>query len=241
MQKEYVHAICKTTDKAALHQKRMVIVFRHGALKAVARDSGVLVKNLAPPDRTIKYCFGDMSDELERGNLYKRTYLVGARAHCFDRKGVSGNAQQGCDALIVRNSNPENKEFDSFRRLMYYTPSTKSGALPLERSWKLRKPVRVFRSSANKNSLFAPTTNGQATMYRYDGLYYVERCSLRKGKGSQLFYLKKEKHERKPRNRTKHWANTQFLSTRKYRKTLAFMKKSMSKVRRSLQKRESVS
>ena len=52
------------------------------------------------------------------------------------------------------------------------------------------KPIRVFRSSKLKNSLFAPAVTSTFTVYRYDGLHMITAVEDSDGQELPLSSLK---------------------------------------------------
>jgi len=111
-----------------------------------------------------------------------------------DRKGVSGNAKEGCNAIIVTKSDWSKREIDTFHDVTYHTDSSMQGSLALERSFHTQKEIRLFRSTKNKSSKFAPTLSKSSPVacYRYDGLYLVAQFTTMDATSGQLFLLKRK-------------------------------------------------
>lgn len=97
------------------------------------------------------------------------------------QKGVSGNKDDGADAITVSQNllderfQDPNDEFDNFSKFVYEA-NYRNGARALSRSRDLGKPVRVFRSSNLEGPLRAINAGRrmEKQVYRYDGLYYVD-------------------------------------------------------------------
>jgi hypothetical protein len=192
MQRNYVHSIMKfTKGKEVAAGKRMAIVFRNGLELHVPLDTGSIVSSTEAPDRSPPtYQFGHI-EGLEEGKLYSRIELVTIGGHQMDRRGVSGNTDAGCNAVVVSKGHPASHlGTDDFFWCLTYSATGTQGAASLVRSMLDRKPVRVFRSSngyvneqgqvdsrevySQPFSLkFAPRVNKTTAKYRYDGLYYV--------------------------------------------------------------------
>ena len=94
--------------------------------------------------------------------------------------GVSGNQTVGCEAITVSRSSPEYREEDHFSWLRY-SSNVRQGLRALYSSWKLQKPVRVFRSSKLGNHFQASSSTKNQQMFRYDGLYKVTHVWNDKG------------------------------------------------------------
>jgi hypothetical protein len=131
----------------------------------------------ASRDKTV---FGHIPGIAE-GLLYSRQQMFLQRAHSSDQRGVSGNMGDGADAIVVARNDPNVREKDGFVWLRY-SSARKQGGGALTTTFVMKKAVRVFRSSAVTNSLFAPinpkqrrTSSHLAATYRYDGLFYIHR------------------------------------------------------------------
>mmetsp|Transcript_5069 Transcript_5069/g.7353 ORF Transcript_5069/g.7353 Transcript_5069/m.7353 type:complete len:589 (-) Transcript_5069:81-1847(-) len=189
MQAGYLHGILKqhSTSEQQPQSRRLAIVFRHGKEVMVREDSGIVMNDLSPPNRIIRYHFGPMIHALREGHLYKRTQLFHLNAHQAFRKGVSGNRDQGCDAIVVSRIDTNNKEFDLFWSLGYHAFGFQGGKALLH-SFHKKLPVRVFRSSKGKGKFFPMIPSPQSSegqkeqqsMYRYDGVYQVVNAIVAK-------------------------------------------------------------
>ena len=80
---------------------------------------------------------------LQEGSSYIRNYLIINKIHNQDRKGVSGNQYDGCDALIVSRLDTIFPE-DSLEKL-YFTCNKMQGCGSLYKSICEQIPIRVFR------------------------------------------------------------------------------------------------
>ena len=148
----------------------MVIVFRDGEAKTVLKDSGVPIGVEAPPLKP-RVQFGRI-DGLVEGSLCGRTEMYRRGIHSTDRKGVSGNANEGADSIVVKSNDAGIGEKDSLTSIVYAATSTQ-GAGALTMSFENHRPIRVFRSSAGK-SMYAPGAGPEGrVLYRYDGLYTI--------------------------------------------------------------------
>lgn len=139
----------------------------------MAKDSNHdIVTDLTPPVHTgPRYRFGN---HLEEGVVYSRLSLLKLNGHQLDRRGVSGNVDTGCDAIIVSRVSSELNERDTFTTLSYFSqPNQGSGSL--FRSFQQGLPVRVFRKGGpDAHSPFRPFTNVIGSQkYRYDGIYKI--------------------------------------------------------------------
>lgn len=91
--------------------------------------------------------------------IYLRHTLTICRAHTSDISPVGGNADDGCESLLVQTPATSKKDLD----MINYKCSSKNGGKALFTSWKKRLPIRVFRFTSKLN----------IKGYRYDGLYSV--------------------------------------------------------------------
>lgn len=152
---------------------RLAIVMRSGKEIMVDKDSKHdVVTDLTPPIRTPpQYTFGN---HLKEGDVYSRAALVNLKGHQLDRRGVSGKADVGCDAIIVTNVSEELHEHDAFDTLSYHA-NPNQGAASLFRSFQEGFPIRVFRTGGpNSRSPFKPVSTVNASCkYRYDGIYFI--------------------------------------------------------------------
>ena len=96
------------------------------------------------------------------------------------QKGISGNKDFGCDAIIVSGAREDGEGIDNFSHLEYCAESTVGGGSIL-RSMALKNCIRVFRSSVLQNPYQARAANQKknaSALYRYDGLYRVAQVSF---------------------------------------------------------------
>ena len=173
----YEHCLPKTKSKGL----RSALVFRSGEAREIQRDSGAPVEGLTSPHQPGQFFghplfrrIGDIA-VLEGGGLYSRSDLVHSGSHRLDRRGIDGNKKAGVYAIVVSRQDNERGEGDGLCWLNY-TCNTGQGAAAMATSYRTRKPVRVFRSSAlqSTRSPYAPPSRDKnATSYRYDGLYTV--------------------------------------------------------------------
>lgn len=86
--------------------------------------------------------------------------------------GVSGNKAVGCDAIVVSGARSDGLGEDRFDRLVY-AAKTNQGALAMLTSMAQRKPIRVFRSSADEQNPYKALhrPREEPTQYRFDGNY----------------------------------------------------------------------
>jgi hypothetical protein len=181
MQHHYVHTVLKTkeldvipgSDSSA--RRRVALVFRQGTFLEIEKDSGCPVESLQAPDCRLIYLFGELPD-LRRRTLYSRTELIQLKAHRTDRRGVSGNATVGVDAIIVKHVNSDHGEADHGIEIFYYANSFLGGGA-LFYSYLNQQPIRVFRSSGGR-SLHSPvwTAKIPQSVYLYGGLYRILRA-----------------------------------------------------------------
>ena len=141
--------------------------------KAVLKDSGVAIGVDAPPLKP-RVQFGRLVGLVE-GSLCGRIEMYARGMHNSDRKGVSGNAEEGADSVVLNSNDAGIGEEDSLTRIVY-AATKRQGAGALALSFKKRLPIRVFRSSSG-TSIYAPEA-GPRVLYRYDGLYHVTEAEL---------------------------------------------------------------
>ena len=173
----YEHCLPQTKSKGL----RSALVFRSGEAREIQRDSGAPVEGLTSPHQPGQFFghplfrrIGEIA-VLEGGGLYPRSDLVHSGSHRLDRRGIDGNKEAGVYAIVVSRQDNERGEGDGLCWLTY-TCNTGQGAAAMATSYRTRKPVRVFRSSAlqSTRSPYAPPPRDKdATSYRYDGLYTV--------------------------------------------------------------------
>jgi hypothetical protein len=96
------------------------------------------------------------------------------------QKGISGNKDFGCDAIIVSGARADGEGLDNFSHLVYCAESTVGGGSILK-SMALKNCIRVFRSSVLQNPYQARAAHEKknaSALYRYDGLYRVTQVSF---------------------------------------------------------------
>jgi hypothetical protein len=96
------------------------------------------------------------------------------------QKGISGNKDFGCDAIIVSGAREDGEGLDHFSHLVYCAESTVGGGSILT-SMASKNCIRVFRSSVLQNPYQARAANEKksaSALYRYDGLYQVTQVSF---------------------------------------------------------------
>jgi hypothetical protein len=96
------------------------------------------------------------------------------------QKGISGNKDFGCDAIIVSGAREDGEGLDNFSDLVYCA-ETKVGGGSILKSMTSENRIRVFRSSVLQNPYQARAPNQKknaSTVYRYDGLYRVTQVSF---------------------------------------------------------------
>ena len=154
--------------------RRLVLVFRKGEKVVFKNDTGVACDTLAP--RKGRYNQFGQIPGLDEGKLYTRYEMLTLNGHRGAQRGLSGNKEFGCDAMIVSGKRPDNLGHDKLFSLGYFVEQSK-GALGVVKSYELGKPIRVFRpEDSNYHELQAIGPHpkfGITTCYRYDGLYYV--------------------------------------------------------------------
>ena len=182
MQQHYVHSVPsdkKSVDdgssdgeKGISQQKRIAIVFRRGLQLEQANDSGKPSASLQPRVQ-IPYIFGGMKSTIQEGSTYSRIEINNLHAHLNQRRGISGNQDVGCDAIIVSGLRQDGMGNDRLFRLEYAATS-EQGALSILKSCIKDLPIRVFRSSVLKSPFKAVSKTTSPACYRYDGLYKVK-------------------------------------------------------------------
>lgn len=157
----------------AADNKRLVLVFRMGDEVVYKNDTGVVCKTLEPR-KARQHQFGHIQG-LDEGKLYRRKELLNLNGHCQQQRGVSGNKEFGCDAIIVSGLRDDKLGHDELFEFTYFVEQSK-GALGVLKSANLCKPIRVFRSTTCKHKYQATRNHPRQRkfkFYRYDGLYYV--------------------------------------------------------------------
>ena len=95
------------------------------------------------------------------------------------QRGISGNTEKGCDAIIVSGLRADQlgKQDDKFSTFIY-AAETNVGGGSLLTSFKKKFPIRVFRSCHLDNAYrYVASLATQASTYRYDGLYEIRSIS----------------------------------------------------------------
>jgi alkylated DNA repair dioxygenase AlkB len=215
MQKFYSHsvppaggtkqAVSSTTTEETKEEKeeesildttsRIVIVFRTGNCVYFTNDTGRSCPDLTPQPKAT-YRFGSL-DWLVEGRLYSRADLWTKGGHLGQQRGLSGNKQIGCDAIVVSGLREDGLGVDELTRVMYAVESSK-GAESVVTSFKNALPIRIFRSTRYNNRYGAKVpgmkeeTRTMRQMYRYDGVYWVYEFvpPLRTG-GPYMFFLER--------------------------------------------------
>jgi hypothetical protein len=95
--------------------------------------------------------------------IYLRQTLTVCCAHTSDIYPVGGNAEDGCDSLLIQTPANSREDLD----IIKHKCSVKNGGRALFTSWKKRLPIRVFRF----------TSKSGIKGYRYDGLFSVMAIS----------------------------------------------------------------
>lgn len=138
----YEHSVPKDPSAS---ERRMVIIMRAGDSVSVDADTGRPAPSLQPPIRKkAGPVFGSMPDRITEGARYTREYILRAKAHCQQQKGVSGNQERGCDAVVVSRQSDFLRETDRLDWLRY-SSNGMQGSRALLRSLVSWAPV--FRNS----------------------------------------------------------------------------------------------
>jgi alkylated DNA repair dioxygenase AlkB len=169
MQESYSHCVPEdpTQENHQDHVERIAIVFRTGDVRFFLKDSGRVCTDLTPRVKK-KYNFGH--GKMQEGTIYTRRQIYDMEAHLGQQRGISGNHEVGCDAIIVSGKWPG---CDKFKTLLY-TANTRVGANAIVRSHHQKFPIRVFRSDSYESPFRATGKRGPSSkLYRYDGLYHV--------------------------------------------------------------------
>jgi hypothetical protein len=193
MQKHYHHSVPKDTTQVGLvRNRRIALVFRSGREEYYfGGDTGRQLESLHSRDCSLGYCIGRVPG-LEEGSVYSRNSLIDMKAHCMAQKGISGNKDFGCDAIIVSGARKDGEGLDNFNGIVYCAETTVGGG-SLLKSMALKNCIRVFRSSKLQNPYQAHQGHAgnqkknASAIYRYDGLYRVTKVSfLQEGSGTRL-------------------------------------------------------
>ena len=188
MQQHYVHSVPPEKDQDV--DTRLVVVLRVGTQTVFEKDSGRPCTDLTP-EAKLCYSFGHCG--LTEGHVYSRTELRRRGAFLAQQRGVSGSIQFGCDAIVVSGLRPDGLGDDDFTTLMYAVEAWNGGQCVLN-SFRQNAPIRIFRSTTNPDIYGALVEEkyNKKSMYRYDGLYKVERYELQKAiRGPLKFYLRR--------------------------------------------------
>lgn len=178
----YEHAVPKIS-KTDVDGRRIVAIMRAGDLATKPSedaDSGEPLLSLDPPDRPRVIGHvpgirpGVLKDGIDDTALYSREALVAKGAHASAQRGVGGSAARGAESVVVSRQSQLLREADGLSWLRY-TSTRRQGAGALWRSFGLKEPVRVFRSSHLDSGWGPPKPSPQSLSanYRYDGLYTV--------------------------------------------------------------------
>jgi SAD/SRA domain/2OG-Fe(II) oxygenase superfamily len=178
LQKHYVHSVPASTageGSKGTNEPRLVTVLRHGTMRMVKDDGGVPVDNVEYTPPTLPYRWGEDSfPELKLDRRYSRSELVQYGIHRSCQKGISGNALEGCDAIVVSGRSEGAGVFDTFESLTY-TATTNVGALALKTSHDVKKPIRVLRRVEPQPQAMEAANRP----YRYDGLYTIDSYKIK--------------------------------------------------------------
>ena len=147
--------------------------------------------NQAPERRTLReprarIRIGHINGVSE-GHCYSRRSLFMAGAHQSDIHWINGDAHQGCDSIILTKPRPSHNEDDCLAWLKCEA-GPNNGGCALTTSLHKKNPIRVFRSSMQKDNQYAPPLTPEGFhSCRYDGLYYVARMfDSRGGEANQM-------------------------------------------------------
>ena len=124
---------------------------------------------------------------VSEGHFYSRRSLFMAGAHQSDVHWINGDAHQGCDSIILTKPRPSENEDDCLAWLKCEA-GPNNGGCALTTSLHKKNPIRVFRSSMQKDNQYAPPLTPEGFhSCRYDGLYYVARMfDSRGGEANQM-------------------------------------------------------
>ena len=124
---------------------------------------------------------------VSEGHCYSRRSLFMAGAHQSDIHWINGDAHQGCDSIIFTKPRPSHSEDDCLAWLKCEA-GPNNGGCALTTSLHKKNPIRVFRSSMQKDNQYAPPLTPEGFhSCRYDGLYYVARMfDSRGGEANQM-------------------------------------------------------
>ena len=112
---------------------------------------------------------------VSEGHCYSRRSLFMAGAHQSDIQWINGDAHQGADSIILTKAEPNSTEDDCLAWFKCEAGPS-NGGCALTTSLHKRNPLRVFRSSMQKDNQYAPPLTSEGFhSCRYDGLYYIAR------------------------------------------------------------------
>jgi hypothetical protein len=112
---------------------------------------------------------------VSEGQCYSRRSLFMAGAHQSDIHWINGDAHQGCDSIIMIKARPSSNEDDCLAWFKCEA-GLNNGGCALTTSLHKKNPVRVFRSSMQKDDQYAPPLTPEGFhSCRYDGLYCIVR------------------------------------------------------------------
>lgn len=112
---------------------------------------------------------------VSEGHCYSRRSLFMAGAHQSDIQWINGDTHQGADSIILTKSMPNSTEGDCLAWFKCEAGPS-NGGCALTTSLHKRNPLRVFRSSMQKDNQYAPPLTSEGFhSCRYDGLYYIAR------------------------------------------------------------------
>ena len=190
MQKNYTHGVPAAweergnLDHSQLEldpsDQRISIVFRQGRKTKYKKASGKPCTNLKPcTSHGSNPVYGAIFG-LQEGHLYSREVICKMNAHSSQRRGVSGNKKDGCDAIMVAGKG-EVQGKDTILELTYSASTSGGGAEGMLLSQKEALLIRVFRTTtyAHPNRAILPADYGHKQItgayYRYDGLYEIQK------------------------------------------------------------------
>ena len=162
MQDFYLHGVPRDGGQVGGGYERLAIVLRAGIYCEYTKDSGRPVVNLTPPTPK-PLVFGSIA-ELCLGGRYTRGQLVDTGGHNGRQRGVCGNQEEGCFALI--SSGKQDNRFEDFcpdsHYMLYAVRREKGGQAAITSALK-NESIRVFEK------LFT----GLRFIYEYNGLYDI--------------------------------------------------------------------
>jgi len=142
----------------------------------------------------VPHQFGHVSGVKPGDTFPNRKALAAAGVHPPLQAGISGNAAEGADSIVVSGGYEDDEDLgdvivytgqggqDPVTRKQVNDQELTRGNLALARSRSLGRPVRVTRG-ANHASPYSPRTG-----FRYDGLFRVEDAWTESGKSGYLVW-----------------------------------------------------